>query len=218
MSGSRPASWLAGPYAIVDVGARLTTADAPAVLDALLGAGIVTVQLRAKGLDAGPLLALARRLRAQAHAAGATFVLNDRPDVAALAGADGVHLGQHDLSVADVRRWLPPGMIVGVSCHDLAQVERACGAGADYLGYGPVFATTSKADPDPVVGLDGLAAACMRAGAIPVVGIGGIGVDHLPAIRAAGARGAAMIGALGGAPDPAVAARAALEAWSRGAR
>lgn len=202
-----------GPYAIIDVGPRLPPTSAPRVLDAILAGGVRLVQLRAKDLDAGPFLALARALGATVRAAGGTFVVNDRPDVAALAGAHAVHLGQHDLSVADVRGWLPAGMMIGVSCHSPEQVDAARASGADYLGYGPVFATQSKRNPDPVVGLAGLTEACARAGSVPVVGIGGIGVGDLAAVRAAGARAAAMIGALAGADDPGAAARAAVEAW-----
>lgn len=202
-----------GPYAILDVGAHLSAERAPETLERFAAAGIRTFQLRAKALDAGPFLELARACRVRAQAAGVTFIVNDRPDIAALAGADGVHLGQHDLAIVDVRAWLPAHMTIGVSCHSLDQVDIACVAGADHLGYGPVFNTPTKQNPDPVVGVDGLAAACARAGDRAVIAIGGIGLDDLPTIRGAGARAAAMIGALLGAADPTAAARAAVEAW-----
>ena len=204
---------ISGPYGIVDVAAGGEASHATALLDALLAGGIRIIQLRAKALPGGPLLALALDFRRRTSAAGALLVINDRPDVATLAEADAVHLGQDDLPIARVRAMVPSTLRIGGSCHSLAQVEAACAAGADYLGYGPVFPTRSKADPDPVVGLDGLTAACARAGDTPVVGIGGITLAQLSAVRAAGARSAAMIGALTQVPDPAAAAREAMARW-----
>lgn len=204
---------ISGPYGIVDVSPTTPPSAASALLEALLDGGIRIVQLRAKALPGGPLLALAQTFRRQTRARGAWLVINDRPDVATLAEADAVHLGQDDLPLAQVRPWVPATLRIGVSCHSLAQVEAACAAGADYLGYGPVFPTRSKADPDPVVGLAGLGAACARAGSTPVVGIGGITLAELSAVRAAGARGAAMISALAQAPDPTAAAREAVARW-----
>jgi len=197
---------IAGVYAIVDVTAN-EEARALQQLDLLLDNGVRIVQLRAKSLGARRLLALARSFRAKCP----TLIINDRPDVAVLAGADGVHLGQDDLAIADVRPLLPRGMMVGVSCHSIADVEQALASGADHLGYGPVFATATKRDHAPVVGLDGLRAAVERAGATPVIAIGGIDLTNLASVRDTGASAAAMIGAL--ARDPALAARTLISLW-----
>ena len=157
----------------------------------------------------------ARDAVAAAHAAGALLVVNDRPDVARLAGADGVHVGQDDLAPADVRALLPGG-IVGVSTHDRAQLAAAASSGADYVAVGPVFATTSKARPDPVVGLELLRAARGLTRA-PLVAIGGITAENAADVIAAGADGVAVIGALLQAPDPGEAFRR-LDAALRPAR
>jgi thiamine-phosphate pyrophosphorylase len=184
-------------YAILDVGDRVSADDAPKAMRALLDGGARTIQLRAKQLPARRLLELARGLCQDAHGRGALFIVNDRPDVALLCGADGVHLGQDDLPAPLVRPWLPAEMMIGVSCHSIADVETALLEGAaSYLGFGPVFLTRSKESPDPVVGLDGLAQACRRAAQVPVVAIGGIQRDNIAAVLAAGAHGAAMISAL----------------------
>src|SRR5438067_13263610 len=113
-----------------------------------------------KGATAAAMAALCDELRPLCRARAALFIVNDRLDVALAGGADGVHLGQDDLPLAAARRLAPPGFMIGVSTHDLAQARAAAAAGADYLGFGPVFATRSKGNPDPIVGLDGLAAAC----------------------------------------------------------
>jgi thiamine-phosphate pyrophosphorylase len=133
-------------------------------------------------------------------AAGAALIVNDRLDVALAAGADGVHLGQDDLPIEAARR-IAGGLWIGVSTHDVAQVRAACAAGADYLGFGPVFATTTKANPDPVAGLAGLAAACAAAGGVPVVAIGGVTAAAAPAIYRAGARAICAISAVNRAAD-----------------
>jgi thiamine-phosphate pyrophosphorylase len=205
---------IAGLYPILDVG-RWTDADgAPAVLDALLGGGAKWVQLRAKALEAGALLALAKDLAPRCKAKGARLIVNDRPDVAMIAGADGVHLGQEDLPPAEVRRWLPKEMIIGVSCHNMDELRRALEDGvADYLAFGPVFPTRSKVRPDPVVGLDGLAMAVFAARPKPIVAIGGVGLGALPSVRHAGASAVAMISELLGAEDIADRTKRAIAAF-----
>jgi thiamine-phosphate pyrophosphorylase len=190
-----------GFYAIVD--APADAGAAVALAGRLLAGGACALQLRAKRTPTRALVEIGRALRAVVR--GVPFIVNDRIDVALLVGADGVHLGQDDLSLADARR-IAPGLLVGVSTHDLEQVRAA--AGADYLGFGPVFATATKERPDPVQGLDGLAAAVRAAAPAPVVAIGGITVAAAPAVAAAGAAAAAVIAAVNGAPDPTAAARA----------
>jgi thiamine-phosphate pyrophosphorylase len=180
-----------GIYAIVDVTADRPPERASRLARELVAGGVRTLQLRAKSLPARRFLELARELRAL----DAFLVINDRPDIAVLAGADAVHLGQDDLPPAAVRSWIPKEMKLGVSCHDPAQASAAA-ALADYIGYGPVFPTASKANPDPIVGVEGLAAIKIAHPALPVVAIGGIDLARLPSVKRAGADAAAMISAL----------------------
>jgi thiamine-phosphate pyrophosphorylase len=172
-----------------------------------LDAGVRLVQLRAKRLSFGPALDLADRLSRQAAAAGAWFVLNDRADVARLSGATGVHVGQDDLSVAEVRQLLWPGQRVGVSTHndvELARVLRAPAGQVDYVAAGPVFATTSKQNPDPAIGITGIRAAVqrLRPYGLPLVAIGGMTLATAPAVLEAGADAVAVIGDLLTSQDP----------------
>jgi len=195
-------------YAIVD---PLDTGRAPqALAAALLDGGARLLQLRLKDAPARVLLEEARAIVALVRAHGAMLIVNDRADVAAAAGADGVHLGQDDLPVAAARAVLPPGTLVGVSTHDLAQAAAAERDGADYLGVGPMFATTTKADALAPRGL-ALLAAVRAAVRCPLVAIGGITPETAPAVLAAGADAVAMIAALVRPADPAAAVRALLE-------
>lgn len=154
------------------------------------------LQLRAKKQNARDTLALLRALGPLCKNAGCLLFANDRPDLALLAGCDGVHVGQDDVPLSEVRR-LAPGLKVGVSTHDFAQLEAALAERPDYVAFGPVFGTTSKENPDRVVGLDGLAEASRRAERenLPIVAIGGITLERAPAIRERGAI-AAVIAAL----------------------
>jgi thiamine-phosphate pyrophosphorylase len=122
---------------------------------------------------------LLRALAPLCAGAGVSLFANDRPDLALLGGCAGVHVGQTDLSIRDVRR-IAPTLRVGVSTHTLEELESALNERPDYVAFGPVFATTSKVNPDPVVGLDGLkaASALSRAHGVPLVAIGGIGPEH----------------------------------------
>lgn len=186
-----------GLYAIVDTDSLarrgLAVVD---VADALLAARPALLQLRAKSLGARDTLALLRALAGPCRDAGVPLFANDRPDLAVLAGCDGVHVGQSDLDVADVRAFAP-GLRVGVSSHDDAELERAIAARPDYVAFGPVFATASKRDPDPVVGLGGLARAAQRvhAAGLPLVAIGGIELESAAAVAEHAELGA-VIGAL----------------------
>ena len=192
--------------AVTDVSARPGLSHAAAAAGALAG-GAPCIQLRAKGLPPEALLREARAIRAATRAASALLIVNDRLDVALAAEADGVHLGQDDLPAARARRLLPPGRLLGVSTHDVAQARRAVADGADYIGVGPVFATATKDTGYAPLGL-----ACLSAIAaavpVPVVAIGGIGpAEAADAIRA-GAMAVAVISALMAAPDIAAATRA----------
>jgi thiamine-phosphate pyrophosphorylase len=177
------------------------------VVSAALEAGLPAVQLREKDLPGGPLLVLAERLRAVTARAGALFLVNDRVDVAIAAGADGVHLGGGSMPVADARALLPPGALVGVSTHAPEELITT----ADFVFFGPVHATPSKAAFGPPQGEARLAAA-VRAARVPVVAIGGVTAANAVAARAAGAAGVAVIRAILEAPDPAAATRALLDA------
>lgn len=172
---------------------------------AALRGGARLVQVRAKSLTDAALLAMALEAVAAARAAGGVLLVNDRPDVALLAGADGVHVGQDDLAPRDARAVLPPGTIVGLSTHDDAQVEAAAGEPIDYLAIGPVFPTRTKADPRPVVGLDGVRSARART-RLPLVAIGGITAENARSVIDAGADGVAVISAVlaGGGVEAAV--------------
>ena len=196
-------------YAIVD---PLDTGRTPADLAAAyLAGGTQLLQLRLKGVSSRELYAAALAIRAATRAAGALFVVNDRADVAAAVEADGVHLGQDDVPVAVARAVLGPDRFVGVSTHDLDEARAAIAAGADYLGVGPVYDTTSKVGALPARGFD-LVRAVRALTDRPLVAIGGIDATTAPAVRDAGADAIAMIGALARAADPAGAVRTVLAA------
>ena len=192
-----------GHYAIVDPehapGGVLSTARA------ILAGGCAVLQLRFKGSDDAEHLRVARALKGLAADAGVPFVVNDRVDIAVLAEADGLHLGQDDLPVADARK-LFDGPI-GLSTHDLDQARRAADEGADLIGFGPIFSTATKDRPDPVVGLDGLGAVCAEL-ALPVVAIGGLTPERAVEAHRAGAPLVAAIGAVSRAADVRAAAAA----------
>lgn len=164
-----------------------------AFAEAVLAARPAALQLRAKDLGAAETLALLRAITPLARSAGVPFFANDRPDLALLAGCDGVHVGQEDMPVAEVKR-IAPGLMVGVSTHDTSQLDAAIADGPAYVAFGPVYPTASKERPDPVVGLPALRDAAARS-PLPVVAIGGIDLACAHAIAEAGAVGA-VIGAL----------------------
>jgi len=195
-----------GLYAIVDPdGCAGRTPEE--IADAILAGGCGVLQLRVKRPMADrDLVALGRRLRDRCRRAGVPFVVNDRAHLARVLGADGLHLGQDDLSVEDARR-VVGSLPIGVSTHGETQALAAAEAGANLIGFGPVFQTSSKARPDPTVGLDGLRSICARV-SVPVVAIGGLTVERAPEARAAGAALVAAISAICAAPDPTSAARA----------
>lgn len=185
-------------YAIVD---PLDTGRDPLDLArAMLAGGARLLQLRLKTTATAALLATAERMRELTAAAGATFIVNDRADVARACGADGVHLGQDDLPIEAARTVLGAGPIVGFSTHSETQLAAARGRGADYCAFGPIYATTSKTNPDPVVGCERVRAArALTAG--PLVAIGGITAATAASVLDAGADAVAVIAALVRAPD-----------------
>jgi thiamine-phosphate pyrophosphorylase len=191
--------------------------DLPALLAEILAGGGRLVQLREKTLPVADLYPLARALREQCRRGGATFIVNDRADLALALGADGLHVGQEDLPAAAARRLLRPGMILGVSTHDEAQARRAWADGADYVAVGSIFPTSTKSDFQ-LVGTDLLRR--LRPGSPgPLVAIGGITAANAGEAVDAGADAVAVISAVCGAPDARAATAALLDAARRpGAR
>ena len=205
MSTSIPS--LPGPlpklYPIID--ADLTAGagwKVPAFAEALLRGGARWIQLRAKSTGSGQLLGWVDQLVELAARHSATIVVNDRADVARLAGAGGVHVGQDDLSVTAVRRVLEPASIVGLSTHTLRQLHGASLEPITYAAIGPVFQTYSKSSVDPPVGLGMVGHAARLVAPIPVVGIGGITLENAPQVIDAGASTVAVISDLLVGADP----------------
>jgi thiamine-phosphate pyrophosphorylase len=183
------------------------------VLRAFLDGGATFIQLRDKQSSSGAKLALADAAMAMARAAGARLVVNDRPDLARMAGADGVHVGQDDLPVEDARRIAGADALVGVSTHDETQIAAAAATSASYLAVGPIYATVSKDTGYTARGLDLLRHAARTAGR-PVVAIGGITLERAPEAIAAGAASVAVISDLLTGGDPAARVRAFLDGLS----
>ena len=173
------------------------------VLDAALRGGVDVVQLRDKELPDGELVRAAEPFRRACDAHGALFVLNDRPDLVDGCRADGVHVGQRDVSVADARALVGDERIVGLSIETVDQLDAT---GADYLGVGAVFTTPTKTDAE-AAGLDLVHAAAARV-TIPWFAIGGIDLENVGDVVAAGAPGIAVVRAIRDADDPEAAARA----------
>ncbi|MDX2022505.1 MAG: thiamine phosphate synthase, partial [Deltaproteobacteria bacterium] len=203
---------LRGFYAICDVNLAETAsvglkAKVIARTEVLLGAAPCMLQLRAKHAPAEVLWQLAAAVRPLCAEAGVPFCVNDRLDVALAVGADAVHLGQDDLplhAAIAVRDRGGRPLSIGISTHNEAQAAAACAGGADYIGFGPLFATHTKENPDPVVGLARLAAVVKEA-TVPVVGIGGVTLETVVAVAATGAAAAAVISAVAKHAKPAAA-------------
>lgn len=180
----------------------VTGIDGP--VEAALAGGVDVVQLRAKDAPDDEILAAGRRFRALTRAAGALFVVDDRPDLAVACDADGVHVGQDDVPIEDARAVVGRERLVGLSTHSPEQVRAA--RGVDYLGVGPVFATPTKPGRAPV-GLE-LVREAARIARVPWFAIGGIDLDTVDAVVAAGATRIAVVRAIQDAPDPVAAAEA----------
>ena len=177
----------------------------------LSDAGVRLFQLRDKRASSRQIFAEASELASALAPLDARLILNDRPDIAAIVRAGGVHVGQEDLSVEAARRICGPQCWVGVSTHDLQQLREADGTSADYIAVGPVFPTATKENPDPVVGIDFLREA-RKLTRKPLVAIGGITVESAPDVFRAGADSVAVIRDLLLASDPAARAREYLAA------
>jgi thiamine-phosphate pyrophosphorylase len=158
------------------------------------------LQLREKHLSDRDILAAAAEITAVTRGTGTLFVMNDRADLAMLAGADVLHLGQGDISLAEARRIVGQDMKIGLSTHSIEQAHAAIAEGADYIGFGPVWPTPTKAIPDPAVGLAQLAEV-VAFSPVPVVAIGGIFPENLPQVLEAGAKNFCLVRHLMETPD-----------------
>jgi thiamine-phosphate diphosphorylase len=191
-----------GFYAVLD-------RDDESLARTLVGAGGAKIlQVRLKPAAVDDIVRVATMARRVCDEAGAALVINDRVDIALLVRADAVHLGQTDMPLSAARELAGTRLAVGLSTHDARQVAAAVAQRPDYIAYGPVFATTTKQNPDPVQGLDALRTAVAAAGDIPVVAIGGITPDQARAVYGTGAASICAISAVNSAADVVAAARA----------
>lgn len=193
-------------YGILDLG-YIAVADAADVTTAMIRGGVDLVQLRAKRESSSAIAQVAEELHCITSAAGVPLVINDHPAIAREIGAEGVHVGQDDLSVAEARDIAGPNCFVGRSTHSFAQATAAAAEGADYIGFGPLFATPTKPDYVPI-GLDEIARV-HAAVQLPIFCIGGIKLDNLPQVIAAGLRRVVIVSGLLQANDIAQYARSA---------
>ncbi len=198
-------------YVLLDSGQMPAAPDARAAwlrltVEELAAAGVTLLQLREKSQPDSTVLRDAQTI-CETAGGRMTLLLNDRVELLARSGFHGVHLGQGDMPVAEARALLGPDAILGVSTHNPGQVREADATSAHYIACGPVFATATKADAEPVIGLAGVAAARALTGK-PLVAIGGISLERAPSVWAAGAVSVATIGALfSGARPPGEIAR-----------
>ena len=186
--------------------------DVPDVVAAAVAGGVTAVQVRDKDASRRELLALVRAVQAAVAGTGVPVIVNDAVDVALIAGADGVHVGQDDLPAEEVRGLIGPGMLLGLSVSTLAQARAAAHlppGTVDHLGVGPVWGTATKPEAAPPLGLDGLREV-VAATTLPCVAIGGIRPDNAAAVRASGVVGLCVVSAVCAAADPATAAGALL--------
>lgn len=162
----------------------------------LIEGGATLIQLREKRMSSREFFQEAREALSVARSAGVKLIVNDRVDIAMALDADGVHLGQTDMPVEATRRLLGERAIIGYSTHNLNQVDKALRLPIDYLAFGPIFPTATKENPDPIVGLELLGEIKTRAGSVPLITIGGITKENVPAVLAAGADSVAVISAM----------------------
>ena len=199
-------------YAILDLG-YVELVAAPKMVEALVRGGVDLIQLRAKNLSAVEIEKLAGELHSVTTRHGLPLVINDHPEIARNIRAEGVHLGQDDMSIADARKIVGADCAIGKSTHSLDQAIRAFYEGADYIGFGPLFATPTKPDYQPIgFGEIGKVHDAVR---IPIFCIGGIKLDNLPEVLEAGARRVVIVSGLLQAPDIPAYARAAKQLLNR---
>ena len=173
------------------------------LLPDLAAAGVDGFQVRAKSLSGHDLVEFTADVIRAVRPLGAMVIVNDHVDIALAAGADGVHLGANDLPVAVARR-RAPGLVIGGTCRSRSAVQAAWDDGADYVGFGPVFATASKDGLPAPLGVHAISAA---SGLLPLVAIGGIDAANVESVRSAGAHGVAVIGGIWRTSDPVAAAQ-----------
>jgi len=186
------------------------------VLEGALAGGVDLFQLRDKDATDDELLAAAGEARERCHAAGALFLVNDRPDLAAASGADGVHVGQDDMPVDRARKLIGDDALVGLSTHSMQQAQAGCRSGADYIAVGPVHATPTK-EGRPAIGVEPIKYAAAHV-SVPWFAIGGLDTGTVGAVVKAGARRIVVVRALADADDPEAAARALRAATNGGRR
>lgn len=167
----------------------------------LVDLGVPFCQLRMKAQSGPVVAATAQEMRRITEGTNTRLIINDYPEIAKEAGADGVHLGQDDMPYEEARDLLGPEAVIGISTHTPEQTTRACRKHPDYIGIGPVYATPTKNNPDPAVGLNGMRQMLADA-TVPAVCIGGISVDLLPTVLGAGARNFSMVRPVCQATDP----------------
>jgi thiamine-phosphate pyrophosphorylase len=180
--------------------------DMPGIVGAAISAGAGLIQYRHKGKVEGATLEMAREVRDLCRTRGVPFVVNDSVELARILEADGVHVGQTDDPPEEARKVLGPDAIIGISAENVEEAVRAEQAGADYIGAGDVFGTTSKERAVPPIGIEGLKQ-IVSAVSIPVVAIGGVTPENAPLTIQAGAAGISVISAIFDAPDPAEATK-----------
>jgi thiamine-phosphate pyrophosphorylase len=176
------------------------------IAERAIAGGAGTIQLRDKVTDTRSFYRTAKELRALTRLCKTTFIVNDRLDIALACEADGVHLGQGDLTAGTARQLAPAGFLIGVSVGTVEEAVRAVHDGADYIALSPIFPTRSKEDAGPGFGLDRLRE-IRRAVAIPLIAVGGIGPENAAGVIDAGADGVAVISAVIESPDITLAAR-----------
>lgn len=180
-----------------------------------IAGGADTIQFRQKEGSTREMIRLAEDMQALCKRAGVAFIVNDRVDVAIASRADGVHLGQDDFPIPLARKLLGDEALIGGSAGNLEEARKAFREGADYIGFGPVYPTSSKEDAGPAAGV-GLLKQIVEGVSLPVVAIGGIGRDNAPAVLRAGAHGFAVISAVCCQADPVEAARCLRRLWKGG--
>jgi thiamine-phosphate pyrophosphorylase len=204
-----------GLYGIVDDGPAFELSPL-AWAEALAKAGAQVLQLRFKHLAMRRALEEARAIRLALP--DVVVLVDDRPDLALLAKADGVHVGDSDLPVSEVRRLLGLERLVGATARGTEAARARLAEGADHLGVGPIFASTTKTIDHLLLGIDGLSRLCAGLPGVPVVAISGIDQGNIESVARAGASAAAVIGAVGRAPHPQAAAAELVERFARGAK
>ncbi len=186
-------------YAVTDRAWTREQQTLYAQVEAALRGGVTCVQLREKELDEIAFLQEAREICNLCHRYGIPFIVNDSVDIAIACGADGIHVGQEDMAANEVRRLVGEGMILGVSVHTVEEAREAVANGADYLGLGAVFPTTTKTDVEQMP--NNLLREICEAVDVPIVAIGGINKENIGKLSGSGVDGVALVSAIFSAPD-----------------